>query len=80
MQQQTGDTTVVCTQYIETLMLAILGNILGALVAWSPCWGDLVQIVTQRVHGGHIHLHAEKKPIRLGCKSIEMNAMRGVLN
>ena len=32
---------------------------------WSPNWGDRIQILTQCVHGGHIHLCAENKPIRL---------------
>jgi len=31
-QQQTGDATIVCRNTPETLMLAILGNIFGALI------------------------------------------------
>jgi len=43
-------------------MLAIKGNSLGAVI--TPCGGDRIQILTQCVHCGHIHLTVDNKPIR----------------
>jgi len=50
-QQQTGEATVVWPQYTRNTDVGHFGNILGALCV-------------QCVHGRHIHLRAENKPIR----------------
>ena len=63
-----GDFMLLFARWLEefaSLALDLFCVIFLASRPWSARWGDRIQILTQYVHGGHIHFCGENKPIGL---------------